>query len=403
MVKTLSLLTAALLLVALAVPALAGDAANVDVTGQVRWRSIIDDTDFNSDTDATHFTEMRSRIGVGLHPQENMDLFFQLQDSRIIGSDAGTDPMGFSNTVNMHQAYLVYHPCDKGAITAGRFEMNMHNQRLVGAVGWSNIGRTFEGVRFDRSFDSFMLNLFATQLTESSYLKGDSSTDRYFAGANAHFDSADFDLFVYYDDDSSNNDMYRFTVGAYSQRDVNETFGYESMFAFQFGSYDDTDTDIAAWMFYGDLVFKTDAGFMFHAIADLTSGTKADDDKVKTFDNLYYTGHKFRGAMDYFVGQPVEGLMDLAARVGYKFNDRWCTNGTFHYFANMQDRWTSKTLTGGANGEKAIGTEVDLALTYKDAGNFSWTNGFSFFTLSDDFMPNADTSTWFYSMATMNF
>ncbi len=406
MVKTLSLLMAALLLIALAVPALAGDMGDVTVNGQVRWRSFIDDTDFNSDTDARHYSEMRTRIGLALQPQDNMSLFFQLQDSRVIGVDAGTSSLGFSNTVNLHQGYMVYKPCDKGALQVGRFEMNMHNQRLVGAVGWSNIGRTFEGLKFDRSFDSFMLSLFATQLSEhlDDYDTA-SGTDHYFAGFNGHFDSANFDLFVYYDDDEANDDMSRFTFGLYTKRNFNDDVDFEFMGAYQVGTYDAVSVDIAAWMLYTELGYTLDNGFRFGFLADITSGTAADDTDYKTFDNLYYTGHKFRGAMDYFVGQPVFGLMDLAVRMSYPFNDSWSAKADAHLFSNVEDRWaTTKTLgETGTLGEKAIGTEVDLALTYKDTGAFSWTNGFSFFTLSDDYAPDTDTSIWFYSMATMNF
>ena len=54
----------------------------VDVTGQIRVRSQMDDKDFNSDTDPYDFSELRTRLNIKAKFGDKVCAFVQLQDSR---------------------------------------------------------------------------------------------------------------------------------------------------------------------------------------------------------------------------------------------------------------------------------------------------------------------------------
>ena len=115
------------------------------ISAEIRPRFNIDNRDFNSNTKSHSYTEMRSRLGADFNAFENLNMFVQVQDSRIWG----TEPSTLTNTsnVDLHQAYFQLSdffklPLD---LKVGRMEVKYGPERLIGAVGWSNVGRSFDG------------------------------------------------------------------------------------------------------------------------------------------------------------------------------------------------------------------------------------------------------------------
>jgi len=391
------------------------ETATITVDGQSRYRLNLDGPnsfDFDSDTDPVWFSEMRTRIGVKAVFENNAGVYFQMQDSRTIGNDPGTE--AFNNGTfesGVHQAFMWYQPCNMGWLKVGRFEMNEHNQRLVGAVGWSNVGRTFEGIKFGRALnDNIELSGWATQLNEqfdtNLNIDGDPAGDDMFYGLNIAMKDRGVDVFAYMNTsqyDGMPMDASMITLGAFSHRTFGGNFDYESMFAYQMGTMDDgtSEMDIAAMMFFAELGYTLDNGLRFAGLIDYTSGDDdMADDEYKAFSNLYYTGHKFRGAMDFWLADEVNGLMDLAARVQYPVNDSWKVMGDFHMFSAAQD--VPGAFTASGNDETNYGTEIDLAAKYCD-GAFSWVTGFSMASQNEDMSGDTDSQNWIYSMATVNF
>ena len=135
----------------------------VKINGQVRYRMHADDKDFGK-TGLQLYSELRSRIGITVAPQENLDLFVQLQDSRLIGSNSGG--LNADANVGLHQGYFKYVIGRGWSAQAGRFEMSYGNQRLVGAVGWHNVGRTWDGVRINKDSEKWYLDCLARSSTK---------------------------------------------------------------------------------------------------------------------------------------------------------------------------------------------------------------------------------------------
>lgn len=380
----------------------------IKVWGQNRLRLNIEDLSFTADVDPVWFTEARTRIGIAGYKSENAGVKFELQDSRILGQNPGSLAFNngtFLNEAGVHQAYFWYKPCEMGWLKGGRFEVSLHNERLVGAVGWSNVGRTFEGLMGGRNLnDNIGLTLMAVQVAETfnGNVDGDGKVlgDPMVYGANVNFAEQGVDVFgIMVRDPGSvvwGNDINfsLMTFGAYSERSFGNGFWYDAMFAIQTGS-DDSDVDASGMLLYAKLAKKMDNGFKVGLGLDYTTGDDPDTaDKVETFNNLFYTGHKFRGMADQFINQPTAGLMDVSLFAGYPVNDSWKLGGAFHMFKSVQDL--------NANGDKNYGNEIDLYAKYHN-GTFSWETGFTTVSWDEDAFPSSESGSWIYSMTTVDF
>ncbi len=109
------------------------------------WR---EDLDLDSGVNDDSFKGfMRLRFGVGASWRNLAEAFVQIQDSRIAGEESSTS----SNEQNtdLHQGWLRLP--DLGmpglSLTVGRQEWIYGEERLIGAFGWDNVGRSFDGAR----------------------------------------------------------------------------------------------------------------------------------------------------------------------------------------------------------------------------------------------------------------
>lgn len=121
-------------------------AANLPIvfSGEMRTRSELDHPGGALSSDL--FTYLRTRFGARIDAAPGVRLLLQMQDSRVLGAGEG----GVSQQFDLHQAYAELSRPLRGvrvALRAGRQEIALGNERLVGAVGWSNTGRSFDGAR----------------------------------------------------------------------------------------------------------------------------------------------------------------------------------------------------------------------------------------------------------------
>ena len=167
------------------------------------------------------------------------------------------------------------------------------------------------------------------------------------------------------------------------------------------------ETDIGAYLVAveGGFTFPGKAKARAAVRLDLASGDDdMTDDKYKGFNNLYYTGHKFRGFMDYFLASSPLGLMDLALRLKMAPFAKWVFKADYHMFSAAQE-FSDGTASGTT---KKIGNEIDLTAAYKD-GKFGCVIGVSTFTADDaagNYAGNLmgdDGSTWGYIMGIANY
>ncbi|MEE9554897.1 MAG: alginate export family protein [candidate division Zixibacteria bacterium] len=391
----------AVMLLALILPSFAeaneiGEGINLG--GNMRWRMEVDGRDFNNATNMDETSLLRSRVSLAITSIENTKVFFQIQDSRNLGSNSS----GLTNDTNLgvHQAYVKLSDFIARGLSfqAGRFEAPYGRHRLIGNVGWSNVGRTFDGVRLSRSGRSYKADIFWLKVLERNFNK-----DQRILGAYSMFMEDKLHLFVIYDWDQLKTtppdfDLARYTFGSFFKHSLPNNIGMMFDAALQTGSQG--ANDISSWMFAGDFSYKIGTrinkiGFGF----DVTSGDDdLGDDEIKSFNNLYYTGHKFRGFMDYFVGTSQRGLMDIIFRGTFKPRKKCTMQIDIHHFQTIQDY-----VNADGDDTKAIGQEIDITHKYKWEKGLGIQSGLSIFMASDDWFPDADNAYWIYTMITAGF
>lgn len=444
--RKLVLLLMILTLAALAAAPASAD-TEIDISGQIRVRSEADSRSFDTSTTNGTYTLMRTRVNLAAEASGNTSAFVQFQDSRTMGgaNQSGAWQSGKLNdgrNVDLHQAYInIDRLWIEGlGIKAGRFEFTMGNQRVLGSVGWHNVGRTWEGGLHWYETKSFKVTAFVLKAQEEMETQGVlANRDFNIYGGLLEFDNLPLEVFgiyemdndtLYSEPDSSvlaGNKLGRWTLGWYYQRDYND-LDFEFNFAYQLGSQLDT-VDISAMMFTGEVGYnfqckrKTRIAFGI----DYTSG---DDDPTdndhKAYNNLYYTGHKFRGFMDYFVPSGDAGLMDIMFRTKMNPHPKWTFKSDFHIFKTAADY--TYPVTGGPKAASSDGgMEFDFGLSTSSVEGVKLAGGVSLFLPKKNFVTkslyalapselddgdkevwalartNDDMTVWAWTQATLNF
>ncbi len=411
----LKVLLVAMLVLAMSIPALA--VTKVTVNGQVRFRQMFDDRDRMFDTTAAmdQYGELRTRVGIRADVNENAFAFVQFQDSRVTGYPASGDLSSRMN-VDLHQGYIqVNNIFNNGwGFKAGRFEFNAGNQRVFGAVGWDNVGRSWEGCQGWWDQPDFVITGMWLKSVENRKYTYNQDYDIF--GLYSTIKKINLDLFAFWEHNADTsglttgvNKLDRYDLGMYYHR-VYKEWDFTMNGVYQLGKMpstfpmDTTEMDIAAFL------FTFEAGYTFPgsknariaAGIDYASGDDGKDStKFKAYNNMYYTGHKFRGYMDFFLGSNMAGLMDIILRGSFDPAPGWTLKGDFHYFSTAQDYYgsVSNSMT------KDVGMEIDLTLSTTRISGIKLVGGASLFLPQDDFaeMKDADPGFWGYTMAIMDF
>jgi hypothetical protein len=361
--------------------------------GAMRWRSELDGKDFSNNTAMNELSYLRTRLGLDITAIKNTRVYIQIQDSRNLG----TNSSGLTNDTNLglHQGYISLQDflADNLYLQVGRFEAVYGRERLLGAVGWNNVGRTFDGARISYSGSSGKTDFFSLKINDRSFDVIPDYRDWILYGFYGTFMQNHLDLFFLFDWDmveiAGRDALQRYTTGLYYKYSFQSGIKIDFDFAYQGGKQ--VNSDISSFMIAGDISYPLQSkinnlGFGF----DVTSGDDdLSDNKIKYFNNLYYTGHKFRGYMDLFVGSSRSGLLDLIFRLSAKPLPEGSLNIDIHHFQTLKDY--------------TAGQEIDLTGKYDWQEGLSIQGGASLFFPSDDWIDDADIATWFYLMMTASF
>jgi hypothetical protein len=268
----------------------------------------------------------------------------------------------------------------------GRFEAAYGPQRLIGAVGWHNIGRSFDGVVFNFTNDFANVDFFNFKQVEAGTV--DDEDDFNVSGVYAHFSLIEghkTQAFAIQDGD-------RLTFGGYGKGAISSV-SYELEFAMQNGAESD---DVN----YGGMMYGLNAGYK---IGDMTLSAGMDfvsgDDSTTTnvnesFNTLYATNHKYYGYMDYFLNLPVHtgglGLQDIHFKLsGFNIADH-TVNVAYHIFNANQSN-------------ESFGNELDITLVKKFADNVKIVAGYSIFMPGKLQEENETNGSFAYLMTIVNF
>ena len=395
--------------------AVAQMADKVAFSGQIRHRSEYSAKDFNADIDNPLFSILRTRLNVGVNATDDVKAFIQFQDSRTWG---GGDPTAARGTMDgsapafdVHQAYFSVSNVFETQLSAkiGRQEINVGNQRLVGAVGWHNIGRTFDAARFSYTSEAAAFDVFAARLVGAV----GTPIGQNLYGVVGSFPLAEGQkvegLFLMDNNttavnggtDDGENVLQRFTAGAAFNGKAS-AFDYELEAYYQAGDQLEASTgklgSIGAYLASARVgyVLNADNGLKIGGLFTVVSGDDdSADGEVKNFDTLFATNHKFYGFMDYFVGAGsfARGLQDMSVQVGLSPNEKTSLVVDLHNF-------TAPHSPAGV--EKGLGQEVDFTVNYKYNSALSLVGGVSVFMPGDDF-GGKDNAFWGYISSIVTF
>lgn len=389
-------------------------ADSIEIGGQIRLR-IENPDNFDLEDgkyDRDSFIYLRTRLGFKAVIQENLWAYIQIQDSRIMGEEASTaaDEEG----LDLHQGWLEIHKMmgTNLSLRLGRMELSYGEQRLIGAFGWSNVGRSFDGglLYMDSAFGR--LDIFAAKVDEGSqpppvpqtgFEQDEEEIYGLYLSLNTILPKGvlQFYTFLHIDDimnDSpvmagADGDLSEYTVGLRATTAFKFLhFGAEG--AYQFGSRDSGmptgggDETISAWALHARIYAQPDISIKpkFGLELNIASGDDdPTDDKWETFDNLFPTNHNKYGYMDLLSWKNMQNLRIMTGVYPGKF----AFEVDYHFMRKMEaeDAWYKANgkvkIAGDPAFDNEIGQEIDVLMKYKHSKALSFLAGYSYFFAGD--------------------
>jgi hypothetical protein len=386
-------------------------------------------------------------------PQSSIDR----SDSRVayanVPAIAGTKKyVGYgpeSDPFDLHQAYFTIgnHKEFPVSLKAGRQELIYGDERLIGAFGWNNIGRSFDAAKLRWQTGWFAADFFSGWPVVPEEQNFDNSNTRdtlsgvyatwnkipktiletYFLARNTQRHAIN-DITSPQFPQPTARDVY--TVGGRLKSKPGELgdFDYTIEGAYQFGDYaDPTKPAFTAPRLRQDaFMYVINLGYTlsqlwatprFAVEYSYGSGDSNSKDGVHgTFDNLFPTNHKFYGYMDL---ASLQNLQDLREILSLKPTSRSSVSIEGHAFwlANSDDYFYnvagSPRTTGGYNIHPTygnfVGEELDVIGGYAVTRNSQLEAGYGHF-FTADYIDKSTTgvggdrdANWVYVQATIKF
>jgi len=317
---------------------------------------------------------MRVRAAIQATLDDNVTVFIQLQDVRLFGEETSTLGDFRADNIDLHQGYVRYRgkKLDWLTTTVGRQEVNFGGQRLVGAAGWMQQGRSFDGIRMDAVQGRTTVSLVGFQLREStaptvvddSEMLGVYTTVRD-VGPGA------LDLYWLYDRMNGTAETDEHTYGA--------RYAWGGTITGRIEATGQTGTrvgqDLSAFMVGGRIGGTFADGRVGLTLwYDYLSGDDdLSDGETKVFSTLYASNHMYYGSADLFLNIPKHtggyGLSDLAVKGLLKLNDRSSLKVDYHSFSAAES---------AALGNGHFADELDVTLSHRYTPNLKLVSGLSF-------------------------
>lgn len=134
---------------------------------EVRLRNEFrDNSDLKPADDFDHYLGQRVRLNLRARIHPHLSAYVQGQDVWLFGAER--DKVIHNLATNLHQAYLEWKPggSPHWALQAGRQELIYGEERLVGAFGWDNVGRSFDALRLRHLVGGWTNDFLAARLVD---------------------------------------------------------------------------------------------------------------------------------------------------------------------------------------------------------------------------------------------
>lgn len=343
-------------------------------------------------TDSSDLFSQQSRVGVSYSGQR-LKMRSTIQFAQVWGS--ATNVQLHPSPVQLYDAYLDFAFVEGLTLRAGRFEIAYGEQRLLGSVGWSQVGRTWDGLRLraDVSGPKTFVDVFFARNADGGAGTRFLENDGLLGGAYAHFENvpglAELDVYVLGDAQLSH------LGGDAAHRRLLLTPGLRAKFVksqfdavleggFQAGSacVQDAETlctndsvDSQAWF------TEVQTGFAFSkfrafAGGSIASGDDPDTAENEAFNQLYPTGHAHIGWMDFFARS---NIIDVYAGLSGKF-EQFSFLLKAHEFQRVQPD------------AERLGNEINAQILVPLPEKLSFEAGYGLFIPADGMASSGDPS-----------
>ncbi len=432
---TLMGLAAALIAPAATVKAADMDMGSTKVTigGQLRERLEWWGQEVGTGKGAELGATYRARLNIKAELADGVTAVFTPQAVGYWGEDGQGLGLGETTSFTMHEAYmLLSNPfgINNLIVKLGRQEVNLGNQRLVGAVGWSQAGRSLDGILVGYvAGDYGLAGFFYGKLQDAGsqdawfrpQVEDEPDIDLYVATWQGKFKpfgiGGTYELTDIYVNPTSNalgadanvNTLYGRVTPAFETDMAKVKVNIEA--AYQNGSFGGAD--------FGGYMFSIGAGADFDQVAwepsvfigyDYYSGDdNPNDNDLDAFWSVLPTAHKWLGHADtVWVNTPfyqfnggglvhvatqsitgpngdsynIAGVKDLYLKLHAKPLEKVALGLDLHYFKSAED---VVDITTNKNYGSDIGWEADLEAKYRYSKNLCLSVGYDYFSPDDAF------------------
>jgi hypothetical protein len=328
------------------------------------------------------YEEQRIRLGLQIKPTDWVKFYFELQDARVFGFDPALPP--YQDTAQLFVGYAQFgaQEGDGFDVQVGRFQMSYGNNRLIGDSWWTNVSRSFDGVRAAYKQGRFRIDAFATSVVimrDGVFDHHEEGNNLYGVYATAHdvIPHATFDVYQFWNlrpsfsvQNLKAGHLDEWTTGFRWVGALPHNFDYRTEMAYQLGTL--TTDKIRAWMGHWE------AGYMFRDAPlkprffveyDYGSGSNNVKSGVdNTFDPIYPSTHDKLGLADQIGWRNIK---DFRLGQEFKLARKWSLATSFHDFwlANAHDALyptRGSVVASDPTGKSGthVGEELDAQIIY---------------------------------------
>ena len=325
-----------------------------------------------------YVNNLRTKLNIA-YASKDVKAKVSLIDARTYGS---TDASKTGNGLGILEAWAEYKFSPGFSFSLGRQGLEYDDKRLFSYSNWSNTPMAhdilllkYSGSRASVNFGSAYNN--ASDATYKSitpytvtyktlnFVRGEMGLGLLSASALWINDSYESGT------DGNITTTYRNTLGGNLWlTNKKNPFTFLATAYYQFG-HDRSNKELSAYLLAVSAQQALTKKYGLQIGGDLYSGSAYDIDakKSNTFNKLYGSNHSFNGSIEYWRNLPARGLIDIYAGATGKLFPKFDINLTYHYFS------TAKEID--ADGEKSIGSELDLTANYTINEQFALQGGWS--------------------------
>lgn len=373
--------------------------AGLRLVGELRLRGEAERPVVVDTVDA--FTLLRARLGLEATLSQYAKVFLQVQDARTFGEEASPAD-GSADRLDLHQGWLeLARPVGtlSFSVRAGRQELGLGNERLLGPANWTNTGRAFDAltVGLGSKARGWQLTALAATVDErgrrlAGSVPGPEREDQLLLGS--YWDTRILDAWLLFERAAEYRSFYgadRATAGARIELPAWRGLSAWAEGSYQFGnqvlSQPATAQDISAYLLGGRISWARPTSplrALGIGIDYLSGDERPGDADYHAFNVMYHTGHKWYGYLDLFLDPAGKtgdrGLVDGIASATVQLAPAAPLAIDLHRFRTAAQR--PPTCPGPlpcSSSEEArdLGWELDLTLPFSIGPNQRVQAGYS--------------------------